>query len=332
MKFTVPFAAARPGVGLEPVAFDSLGVMGMCTRVTTPDVTVTIDPAASIEPDSFPLPRARREELLANRLEAVARACADSRALVISHYHLDHFIPARDPRLYSGKVIFAKSLENLPTRQADAARRFFRTIDGLPLEVIWADGRRFRFGRTEVGFSNPVWHGSTDASPGKVLMTEVERGRTKVLIASDIAGPTERRTAELIASLGARDIILDGYPTYGLGRFANECDLVRSIINVCRILAAAGLKTLCIDHHLARDPRYPAFFRLCYEKAAVLKKRFGTSAELAGCTSAVLEPGPAGRDSGPTLGLPECRSILRQAVATGNLESDWLSDLDRFVA
>ncbi|MEO0074421.1 MAG: hypothetical protein ABIK43_07200, partial [candidate division WOR-3 bacterium] len=267
-------------------------------------------------------------------LEAVTSSCSDSQIIVVSHYHLDHFVAERNPRLYSGKTILAKSVDDLPARQAAAARRFFATIDGLPSEIVWADGRRFRFGKTEIGFSNPVWHGGVEAQPGKVLMTEVQRGSTKVLVASDVAGPVSRDTAELIASLGAQEVILDGYPSYGLGTFANLRDLVCSIINVCRILAAPQLRTLLIDHHLARDPDYPSRFRLCYTRAAALRRRFGTAAELTGQANVFSGTRARGREPArkPELSISDCRQILEQATTAGEIDGDWLAELDRLVS
>lgn len=331
MTTGLPLLRPRSSVLVKPVAFDSFGVMGMCTRVTTPDVTITIDPGVSPQAHYFPLSLRQREELLRQYLEAVVSSCSQSAIIIISHYHLDHFIPERNPRLYSGKVILAKSIDDLPARQSATARRFFNTINGLPAEVIWADGRRFRFGRTEIGFSNPVWHGSTAAQPGKVLMTEVQRGSAKVLVASDVAGPVCHDTADLIAALGAREVILDGYPSYGLGTFANLVDLVCSIVNVCRILTNPQLRTLVIDHHLARDPHYPALFNLCYAKAAALRKQFGTAAELTGGTSAIIRAQPRKHKTSQKLELSDCHRILQQAVEHGTIGEHWLAEFEEFV-
>lgn len=323
----------RSPVRVKPVAFDSFGVMSMCTQISTPDVTITIDPGVSLQGDYFPLPLRQRKELLQKYLQAVTSSCSRSEIIVISHYHLDHFVPERNPQLYSGKIILAKSLDELPPKQSAIARRFFRTIDGLPSEVIWADGRRFRFGKTEIGFSNPVWHGGADAQPGKVLMTEVQRGSVKVLVASDVAGPVCHDTTELIVSLRAREVVLDGYPSYGLGTFVSLTDLVCSIVNVCRILAQPQLRTLLIDHHLARDSNYQALFGLCYAKAAALRKQFGTAAELTGSTSAVTatKARPHKLSKQPELSLTDCRRILKEAASKGAIGDQWLTELEEFV-
>ena len=97
-----------------------------------------------------------------------------------------------------------------------------------------------------------------------------------------LSNPLETATTDLIVDAKARTVAIDGYPTYMLGQFATDHDLVRSIVNVCRILAAPAVKTVVLDHHMARDYRYPAFFKLVFDKAAKSKVKFGTAAEMLG--------------------------------------------------
>jgi hypothetical protein len=106
-------------------------------------------------------------------------------------------------------------------------------------------------------------------------------------------------------------------------------------VNLCRILATPGLATLVVDHHICRDYRYPAFFRLVYAKAQKLKKRFGTAAEVMGRTSKVLE---GYQNYGPTrwqkwfpLEAADARKVLERAIAEGKLDKNWLDLFDRFV-
>lgn len=335
MRLTDPIIREGPQLHLHYVAFDSLGVKSMCVRVETPDITVTIDPGAAIEAGSFPFPVEKRQALLNQYAEAVRESCAKSQAIVISHYHLDHLHSARDIEMYGDKTILARDPAIMSAKQAKTAARFFRTIDGLPKETLWADGRKFKFKRTAIELSPAVWHGTRDAEPGTVIMTAVNRGREKVLITSDVGGPLEKTTTDVIFSARAQTVVVDGYPTYHLGQFATDYDLVRSIVNLCRILAAPGLKTLVADHHLCRDYRYPAFFKLVYDKAKQLRKQFGTAAEVLGKTSAVLE---GYQNYGPTrwhkwfpLEAADARAVLERAVAESKLEADWLAAFDRWV-
>jgi predicted metallo-beta-lactamase superfamily hydrolase len=140
-----PLLPSGPHLKIQAVAFDSFGVKAMCTAVRTPEITILIDPGVSAQSEQFPLPDLLRRQLLQDYEAAVIAAARQSEIIVISHYHLDHFLDRRDPELYGGKIIFAKSPDDLPPKQQETARRFFQMIDGLPREVIRADGRRFKF-------------------------------------------------------------------------------------------------------------------------------------------------------------------------------------------
>lgn len=334
MKLTDPIIREGPQVHIHYVAFDSLGAMGMCVRIETPDVVITVDPGAAIEAGSFPLPAERRSALYEAQLQAVRESCARSQVIVITHFHLDHLIPNRDQEIYGDKTIFTRDPDALTDKQASTASRFLRDINGLPKDILFADGRKFKFGKTLLEFSGPVSHGVEDAKPGTVIMTQVSRGREKVLITSDVGGPLTTDTTDLICGAKAQTVVLDGYPTYLLGQFATDFNLVRSIVNVCRILESRDLRTLVIDHHLARDYRYPAFFKLAYDKAAKMKKQFGTVAEIQGSRSLVLE---GYQNYGPTkwqkwfpLESAGARAVLERAVAEDRLGAEWLAAFDRW--
>ena len=334
MKLTDPVIREGPQVRISYLAFDSLGAMGMCVRIETPDVIITVDPGAAIEAAAFPLPAERRGALYEAQLAAVRESCASSHVIVISHFHLDHLIPNRDQALYGDKTIFTRDPDTLTDKQASTASRFLRDINGLPKDILFADGRKFKFGRTLLEFSGPVWHGVENADPGTVIMTQVSRGREKVLITSDVGGPLTTSATDLICGAKAQTVVLDGYPTYLLGQFATDFNLVRSIVNICRILESRDLRTLIIDHHVARDYRYPAFFKLAYDKATKMKKQFGTVAEVQGSKSLVLE---GYQNYGPTkwqkwfpLESADARTVLARAIAEGRLDAEWLAAFDRW--
>ncbi len=335
MRLTDPIIREGPRLKVNYVACDSLGTRGMCVCIETPDVVVTVDPGAAVEPGHFPLPVEQRHALLKEQQAAVRAACARSRLIVISHYHLDHFFDARDAECYGGKVLFVKNPDDMPAKQLGTARAFHKTIDGLPEQVTVADGRKFKYRKTTVAFSPAVWHGAEGAEPGRVIMTEVGWGREKVLVSSDVGGPLTRETTGIIVSAKARTVILDGYPTYLLGQFATDYNLVRSIVNVCRILAAPAVKTLVLDHHMARDYRYPAFYKLAHDRARDLGKTFGTAAEVLGRTSVVLEGfqnyGPTRWHKWQPLERAEARRVLERARDEGRVTPDWLDEFDRWV-
>jgi hypothetical protein len=335
MRLTDPVIREGPQVKVGYVACDSFGARGMCVCIETPDVVVTVDPGAAVEPGHFPLPIERRHALFEEQQAAVRAACARSQLIVISHYHLDHFLDRRDAECYGGRTLFVKNPDDMPARQLETARAFHKTIDGLPEQTMVADGRKFKYRKTTISFSVPVWHGAEDAEPGRVIMTEVSRGREKVLVSSDVGGPLPEETTDLIVGARAQTVILDGYPTYLLGQFATDYNLVRSVVNVCRILASPAVKTVVLDHHTARDYRYPAFYKPAYDKARALNKTFGTAAEILGRTSMVLEGlknyGPTRWHKWAPLERADARRILERARDEGRIAPVWLEAFDRWV-
>ncbi len=324
---------AEGSIKLLPVAFDSFGVKAMCTQITTPDVTIVIDPGVSVQSEHFPLPEDIRQQLLAHYEQEVNRATASANILIITHYHIDHFFFQREPAIYAQKIIFTKALDGLPKKQQETAKKFFSMIDGLPREIIWADGRRFKFKKTEIGFSPAIWHGRAEAEPGRVIMTEVKRGRGKIIISSDIAGPTDEKTTELILSAAPQIAIVDGYPTFLNPTPHNEPDFIKSLINLCQILSLPSLDTLIVDHHLARDYRYAALIKPVYQFAARIRKKFGTAAEVNGSRSAVLQ---GLEDYGTTrwhrwypLDFENLRLTIQNAINQKKLSTEWLEKFDR---
>ncbi len=320
--------AAGSKLKAELVAFDSFGVKGMCTCIRTPEITVVTDPGVSAQNEQFPLPAKVREKLREQYEHRVKTCCAEAEVIVISHYHLDHFFDLRDPAIYGGKIIFMKSFDDQPAAQQETARRFLKTIDGLPREIVIADGRRFQFGKTEIGFSPPVWHGAAEAEPGKVIMTEVCRGQNRILISSDVAGPVDAETTDLIASIKPGVLIIDGYPTMLHAYPETSIPFVISLVNIIYLLLLSSVEVLVLDHHPARDYRYPALLLPLYQIARKLKKQFGTAAEVSGMKSVVLSAlehyGTTRWHHWQPLTTEMLARLLEEAMNSGIIKQTWL--------
>ncbi|HID60669.1 MAG TPA: MBL fold metallo-hydrolase, partial [Hadesarchaea archaeon] len=86
----------------EPVWFDSLGAKSSCTLVCTPDISVLIDPGVAVMQPSFPASWAKKLYWGVQGMRAIKRAGRKADAVVISHYHYDHFTDF-DRELYEGK-------------------------------------------------------------------------------------------------------------------------------------------------------------------------------------------------------------------------------------
>lgn len=320
---------AGTNLKIQPLAFDSFGVKGICTLIRTPDISIVIDPGVSPQSDQFPLPQEIREQLLNHYEAAVTAACNDAQIIIISHYHLDHFLDRRSPALYADKIILAKLVDDLPEKQKETAQRFFKMINGLPREIIWADSRRFKFKKTEIGFSPPLWHGKVEAEPGKVIMTEITRGRERIIVSSDVAGPIDDQTTNLIASIQPQVAIIDGYPTFLEPNPNTDLRFIISLINITYLLMLPSLKILILDHHHARDYRYPALFKPIYRLAEKIKKRFGTAAEILGHRSLAVTGlenyGTTRWHRWQPVESDTINTIVQMAISSGKIEPHWVA-------
>jgi len=280
------------------VAFDSFGVKSSCTKVQTPDVTITIDPGIADEVDSFPLPRRARYDLVAKYDERIRKACAQSDVIAITHYHYDHFIVDRDKRLYGNKILLLKHPEQkINHSQKGRAKEFLEKINGVPKEIHFADGNEFRFGKTIVRFSKPLWHGPAGTSLGYVIMVSVQYGKEKLLYTSDLNGICLSGQANAIIKEKPTYLIIDGFPTYILGYLASFKNFKKALQNTIRILERTHCKWHVIDHHLLRDYRFRQLYYEVFKKAKKLHKKACTAAEMAGAAPMVLK---AYKKNGPT--------------------------------
>ena len=280
------------------IAFDSFGVKSSCTQVKTPDVTITIDPGIADEVDSFPLPRRERYGLVGKYDERIRKACAQSDAVAITHYHYDHHICDRDKRLYGNKVLLLKHpTQKINRSQKARAKEFLEKIKGLPKRIEFADGKEFCFGKTKIKFSKPLWHGPKGTSLGFVIMVSVQHGKEKLLYTSDLNGPYLPQYADLIIKERPTYLILDGPVLYLLGFILSYGNLLKIIKNLIKIVKNTKPKYLILDHHPLRDYRYNELLAPVYEQAKLRGLKILTAAEFLGKEPKVLV---GYRKNGPT--------------------------------
>ncbi len=280
------------------VAFDSMGVKSSCTQVRTKDATITIDPGIADEVDSFPLPRRERCDLVAKYDEKIRKACGKSDVVAITHYHYDHHIVDRDKRLYGNKILLIKHpTKKINRSQLGRALEFLETIEGLPKQIEYADNKEFKFGKTKIRFSKPLWHGPRGTSLGYVVMVSIREGKEKLLYSSDLDGPYLKSQVELIVKEKPTYLILDGAPTYLLGFIMSFKNLKKIVQNTIGIIERTRCRWYVLDHHLLRDYRYRELYCEVFERAKKLGKKVLTAAEMQGKQPMVLR---AYRKNGPT--------------------------------
>ncbi|MCK4492321.1 MAG: MBL fold metallo-hydrolase [Candidatus Altiarchaeales archaeon] len=272
---------------VDYVAFDSMGVKSMCFRVKTQDLTVTVDPGAAIETNSFPLPLKEREKLVAGYHKKIKNSCRRSDLIVITHYHYDHYTPEKS--MYEGKQLLIKDPRKyIKKSQRARAGKLLSMVEGAPEGVETADGRKFRFGDTSVEFSDALWHGKRGTHLGWVLMVNIDDGESNLLYTSDLCGVYLREYADLIIDRNPDILIMDGFPSYLLGYVVSYRGLKNALENTIRIIENTDSDYYVIDHHLLRDYRFREIYYEVYRRAEELGKRILTAAEVEGKKPAVL--------------------------------------------
>ena len=131
-------------LSFKPVWFDSLGAKSACVLVKTPDISVIIDPGIAIMQPSFPASEEEKIKWLVDGERIIKKASKKADAIVISHYHYDHYFPD-DLSIYEGKTIFAKNPnEYINDSQRKRAERFYSDLylyfGNLKLDAIWEKG------------------------------------------------------------------------------------------------------------------------------------------------------------------------------------------------
>jgi predicted metallo-beta-lactamase superfamily hydrolase len=273
---------------IVPLAFDSMGVRSVATWVET-DLKIVIDPGLSFAPLRYGLPptncELRRIEDLTKKIWDYAQA-AD--ILTISHYHHDHYFPEAD--FYTGKILLIKDPNKRINRsQKGRGKAFLRWVKDGPQLVEFADGRSFKFRRTEIDFSPALYHGGDGSRLGCVIACSIKYEGQKLTHASDVQGPQVDVTTNWIVQQNPDVLILSGFPTLLLGRRSSKYGLYQSQKNLLRILNGTKVKTMILDHHLTRDLHYKNKIEKIVQEANRLNKKIITAAEYLGKEPELLE-------------------------------------------
>lgn len=273
---------------IVPLAFDSLGVRSTATYVET-DIKILIDPGVSLGPLRYGLPPSVKEiERLEELSEIVGEYAEKAFMLTISHYHYDHYFPQAN--FYKDKFLLLKNpKENINLSQKRRASEFFDWIKDSPERKEFADGRNFKFKKTKINFSPPVFHGEDRSKLGYVVMCSVSFQRKKVIHASDVQGPQLDFTTNWIIDENPNVLILSGFPTLFLGYRASKMGMEQSNKNLLKILTQTKVNTIILDHHLVRDKNYKDKIKPVFKEAEKLSKKVLTAAEFLGKEPDFLE-------------------------------------------
>ncbi len=241
---------------VTPIAFDSLGTRSMCTLVETSDVRIIIDPGVSIAPKRYGLePHPLEKKRMAIHWKEIQQRARSCDVVILTHYHHDHYNPSEGFEIYRNKILLIKNPTSyINKNQARRAKEFLSSIDGLPAEIIHADGKEFSFSGTRIVISRPVFHG-TDEKLGFVIEVLIDDGY-RFIHTSDVEGPAMDGQADFILSNRPNLVILDGPMTSMLGFKYSKQHLQASKKNMVKLIEECPIETLVVDHHLLRDLRW----------------------------------------------------------------------------
>ena len=263
---TQPFLGKSALLRILPLAFESLGVRSMATFVETKDTSMVIDPAVALAPERYGLPPHPLEEKAKAELwYLIKNYVAKSRAIIVTHYHFDHFDP-NEPEIYSGKKVFLKDPKRMiNTSQRERVKPFLKTLKEARVEMEIADGGVFQLDDAELRFSKAVPHGFS-AERGYVVEVSVRADGT-FLYTSDVQGPLLDEQVNFILDEKPDILFVDGPTTY-LETHYTLIELKSAMKNLFRVIKENNLKRMVIDHHLTRDLNYAEKINSVFEYGA----------------------------------------------------------------
>ena len=250
------------------IAFESMGVRSMCTQVSTPDISVLIDPSAAVHDRSGLPPHPLEYEVLIRKRAEMVSLAQETDAIVVSHYHLDHLSPQETDlrttfstrafvdEVFGGRMLFCKDPgANVTERQGARGKKFHRLYGRKAPRYEVADGRSFRFGDTEIAFSEALWHGKEDTVQGYVVGTCIRDGEKTIVHASDVQ-LLNRGCVEWMVDQDPDMAITAGPPMFDPERMKHgERDMASGFLK--RLSKSVPL--VVVDHHVLRSPEWREF-------------------------------------------------------------------------
>lgn len=262
---------------VDPLAADSLGVRSSAVLIGCDDTRVLIDPGTGLgwHPGQ-PRPHPVEYQALQSAAGRIDQAAKRSDAVVITHYHYDHYVPleenyrglwsspARARGVYAEKhVMVKKPADHINQSQKARAKELRPVFDGVAARLTAADEQVRKVGDLTLRFSPPVPHGIAGSHLGWVIMLAVEGPDETVVYTSDVQGPTETETTAWILAQDPDLVIVDGPSLYPDG--SRTSDHAAAQENLRQL---AGAADLIIDHHMYRIRDPTDFLRPIKETAA----------------------------------------------------------------
>ncbi len=244
---------------LEIICADSMGVRSMSHIVECGGLRIAIDPGAALAPRRYGLPPHPAEiEALEKSKKLVFNAASKADIIVITHYHLDHYIYEDEyVDAYKDKIVILKDTRNkINARQRRRGFVLKRMLETIKTRVIECNGGSFKFGDVELHLSPPVWHGEEGTSLGWVLMVSVKHGDESFVYCSDTQGPATEEALRWVLHENPSLIYLSGPPLYLENYKIQRNSIERALANTKKLITHKTVKHVVIDHHFARQAGY----------------------------------------------------------------------------
>ncbi len=188
--------------------------------------------------------------------------------------------------------LFEKGLKWFDARVANWQKNPMIPEFNFPsLKIIYPEGKAFKFGKTSLRFSKPLFHGIEFSRVGWVFYTIVEYETEKCIHSSDLNGPVIEDYAQQIIHENPQVLILDGPMTYMFGYLLNRINLNRAVENAAEIVRSIDAELIFYDHHLPRERKFRERTEEVWSTAKKANRKVMTVAEFLGQEPVVLSDG-----------------------------------------
>jgi predicted metallo-beta-lactamase superfamily hydrolase len=230
----------------------------------------------------------------------IAEFAEKADVVTISHYHFDHHTPSYEDwlshwtdaetarQIYQDKLVLAKNYRSSINPSQRRRGWIFRKTGGrYARKLLFADSCDFSFGETRMRFSRPVPHGLPDTPLGWVLMAIIEYEDEKVLHASDVQGPMDKATLQVILAEEPQLLIVGGPPLYLADFKVTDQQIQQGLRNLETL--ARTIPVTIVEHHLLRDLEWRQSIQEIFKSARKSGNKLASAAEFLGKEDKLLE-------------------------------------------
>lgn len=251
---------------IKILAGETLGTRSLCTTIETNDARILIDPGIALGKRFGLYPHYLEYEKLYEGRKLIEKEAEKCDLVLVSHYHYDHFTPFFDnidnewtfadslsaERIYKNKLVFTKDPENnINNSQRNRGKQFVKSLQKYNIRFRICDNSSFKVGKTEIKFSEPVFHGEEFTPLGYVVMFIIKDEDEKLVFASDTEGPMNEKALKIIEKEKPDYLIISGPPLYLVNYEVSTTNFQKGIDNLKHL--TKYIKNIIVDHHLLRS-------------------------------------------------------------------------------